>query len=519
MMRLSEDLKNVSGVIEAAIIIGSDLNKETLRRYGTLTDDGNNANDTDTIISLVCNDEASLNTAIVKAEELLSSKLKKKQGNEFTNLDSALKAFNSANLAMISVPGQYVKDLVAKLLDKNIHVFVFSDHVPLEDEIDLKRIALEKGLLLMGPEAGTSIINGTVLGFGNRTNRGNIGIIGASGTGIQHLSVLLDSCGTGISHAIGVGGRDMLAKNGGLMTLQAIKAFENDFQTRVVLLVSKAIDSVVRNKIINYIKKNTKKKYVLCLIGDKEDILSIDNVSFVKTIQSSVLQALKYLDVDIYEKAQDRFIDERSNAIEFVDTISNLIDDNQKYIRGFFVGGTLCYESIVIIEQLMGKPIYSNLKEHDFYIGGMDQSKEHTFIDFGTDEFTISKPHPIIDPSIRIARMLEDAKDPTVAVMIIDIILGYSTAKDTILLHSKAIKQALEIARKDNRTLSILVYMCGTDKDLADLELDNLKDSGAKVFTSNALMSTAAALIANKLDSKELERVYTHFLGEEKIRV
>jgi FdrA protein len=520
MMLLSEKLKKVPGIIDAAIVMGSKLNKEALLRCGALTIDGDNANETDTIISLVCNDESTLNTATVKAEEILALKYDKKEGKEFTDLDSALKSFNLANLAMISVPGQHVKDLATKLLDKSIHVFVFSDHVPLEDEIYLKRIASEKELLVMGPEAGTSIINGTVLGFGNHINHGNIGIIGASGTGIQQSSVILDICGTGISHAIGVGGRDMLRENGGLMTLQAIKALENEYQTRVVLLVSKAVDSDVRDMIINHIKNNSKKKYVLCLIGDSEEVAGSDQISFAKTIQTSVLQALKFLNLDIYRNAQNRFTKERYNSSTFVDSLSNSLTKNQKYIRGFFAGGTLCYESIVILEELIGKQIYSNLKsEHEVHINGREKSKEHTFIDFGSDEFTSSRPHPIIEPSIRIGRMLEDAKDPTVAAMIIDIITGYSAAKNTISLHSKAIKQAIEIARNDNRTLPILVYLCGTSRDFTGLELDILKNSGAKVFTSNALMSTIAGLIVNKLDSRKLEKIYAHFLGEEEIEV
>ena len=191
MMLLSDQLKKEPGVINAAIIMGTELNKNTLQRSGLLTIDGNEAGETDTIISLSCDDESSLNIAIAKAEQLLTSKTGKVR-SEFSNLDSALKSFNIANLAIVSIPGRYVKDIALELLNKGLHLFVFSDHVLLEDEIQLKKVASKNHLLLMGPEAGTSIINGTVLGFGNRVRMGNVGIIGASGTGIQESSTLLD---------------------------------------------------------------------------------------------------------------------------------------------------------------------------------------------------------------------------------------------------------------------------------------------------------------------------------------
>src|SRR5438093_6116302 len=195
MMLLSDQLKRESGVIDAAIIMGTKLNKDALLNNGLLTIDGNKAGETDTIISLTCDNESSLNTAIAKAEKLLTSK-PGKGTSEFSNIYSALRSFNVANLAIISIPGKYVRDIAVELLNKKLHIFLFSNNVPLEVEIELKKLASNNHLLLMGPEAGTSIINGTVLGFGNHVRRGNIGIIGASGTGIQESSTLLDMYGS-----------------------------------------------------------------------------------------------------------------------------------------------------------------------------------------------------------------------------------------------------------------------------------------------------------------------------------
>jgi FdrA protein len=522
MMLLSDQLKKEPGVINAAIIMGTELNKNTLQRSGLLTIDGNKARETDTIISLSCDDESLLNIAIARAEQLLTSKTGKVR-SEFSNLDSALKSFSIANLAIVSIPGRYVKDIALELLNKGLHLFVFSDHVLLEDEIQLKKVASKNHLLLMGPEAGTSIINGTVLGFGNRVRMGNVGIIGASGTGIQESSTLLDICGSGVSHAIGVGGRDMHQEIGGLMTLQAIKALENDPETEVVLLVSKPVDNAVRNMIVNTIEKDAKKKYALCLIGEKggDDLFDSGQIVFAKSIQSSVLKALKLSDPKAYKNTQERFSKELHDAISLTKELSNRLSGRQRYIRGFFAGGTMCYESTVIIQQMMGRrgeKIYSNLAPPDsnLHLNGSQKSIEHTFIDFGDLEFTAARPHPIIDPSLRVKRIIEEAKDPNIAVIIIDIITGYSVANNTVQLHANSIKDAISIARQEeNRTLPVFVYICGTDKDVPASEVDILKASGAQVFRSNALMSiTAGLLVKQTEDYEQLKKITTNYLGE-----
>jgi FdrA protein len=522
MMLLSDQLKKEPGVINASIIMGTELNKNTLQRSGLLTIDGNKAGETDTIISLSCDDESSLNIALAKAEQLLTSKTGKGR-SEFSNLDSALKSFNIANLAMVSIPGRYVNAIALELLNKGLHLFVFSDHVLLEDEIQLKKVALKNHLLLMGPEAGTSIINGTVLGFGNSVRMGNVGIIGASGTGIQESSTLLDMCGSGVSHAIGVGGRDMHQEIGGLMTLQAIKALENDPETEVVLLVSKPVDNAVRNMIVNTIEKDAKKKYVLCLIGEKggDDLFDSGQIVFAKSIQSSILKALKLSDPKAYKNTQERFSKELHDAISLTKELSNRLSGRQRYIRGFFAGGTMCYESTVIIQQMMGRrgeKIYSNLAPPDsnLHLNGSQKSIEHTFIDFGDLEFTAARPHPIIDPSLRVKRIIEEAKDPNIAVIIIDIITGYSVANNTVQWHANSIRDAISIARQEeNRMLPVFVYICGTDKDVPAAEIDILKASGAQVFRSNALMSFAAGLLVKQTeDYEQLRKITTNYLGE-----
>ena len=511
MMQFSQQLKDEQGVIDAAIVMSTDLNKNTLKNMNLLTEDGISATENDTLISINCQDKNSLSNAIQKAEQLLTSSSAKAK-NEFTSLASALNAFSDANIASLSIPGQFVKEMATELINKQLNLFVFSDHVPLEDEIYLKNLALKNNVLFMGPEAGTSILNGTVLGFGNKVRKGSVGIIGASGTGIQESSTMIDLFGEGISHGIGVGGRDLRSDIGGMMTMKTMEIFENDPNTKAVLLVSKPVDNDIRNKIINKINNFSKKNYVLCLIGDNENRVDTAKIKFSKSIQMSVLKILKSLDDNVYKKTKDVVKNQINDSIKLAESLSKDLNEGQKFVRGFFAGGTLCYESKIILEQMIGK-IYSNLSSDDEYsIKGNLSSKENTLIDFGDEEFTSARPHPIIDPLLRRNRILEDANDPNVGVIIIDIICGINAAKNTMAFHAETIKKAIEIAREQGRKLSVFTYICGTENDVSKNELKLLADSGAKLFTSNALMSFAAALVVKNLDDNSIKKIRAEFL-------
>ena len=511
MMQFSQQLKDEQGVIDAAIVMSTDLNKNTLKNMNLLTEDGISATENDTLISINCQDENSLSNAIQKAEQLLTSSSAKAK-NEFTSLASALNAFSDANIASLSIPGQFVKEMATELINKQLNLFVFSDHVPLEDEIYLKNLALENNVLFMGPEAGTSILNGTVFGFGNKVRKGSVGIIGASGTGIQESSTMIDLFGEGISHGIGVGGRDLQNDIGGMMTMKTMEIFENDPNTKAILLVSKPVDNDIRNKIINKINNFSKKNYVLCLIGDNENRVDTAKIKFSKSIQISVLKILKSLDDNVYKKTKDVVKNQINDSIKLAESLSKDLNEGQKFVRGFFAGGTLCYESKIILEQMIGK-IYSNLSSDDEYsIKGNLSSKENTLIDFGEEEFTSARPHPIIDPLLRRNRILEDADDPNVGVIIIDIICGINAAKNTMAFHAETIKKAIEIAREQGRKLSVFTYICGTENDVSKNELKLLADSGAKLFTSNALMSFAAALVVKNLDDNSIKKIRAEFL-------
>jgi FdrA protein len=512
MMFLSQELKKISGVEDAAMVMGTELNKDALLRCGMLTNDGATAKETDTIISLTCDSEESLHQVLAKAEDLLVQKPSNGK-SESSTIEGALAILSDANVACLSLPGQYVKEVAMKLIGKNMHIFAFSDHVSIEDEIALKQAAIERHLLFMGPEAGTSIISGTILGFGNMVRSGQVGIIGASGTGIQESSTLLHSFGSGITHAIGVGGRDL--KIGGLMTRQSIIALEEDPATKAVLLVSKPVDAGTRKALEAMIESKSKKPYVLCLIGDKEKQNDTSDTKFAKSIQVAVLKSLKIVDPKAHKKAASQLKKGLGESVKFAQGLLHTLPPRQKYIRGFFAGGTLCYEAKSILEEMLG-PTFSNLSsDPDHALNGYAASKRHTLIDFGNDEFTSSRPHPIIDPSQRISRILAEARDPAVRIIIMDLITGYGVAERTVEQHAKAIRQAINIAGKENRTLPIFVYVCGTDQDVSEAEIGELRKAGPQVFNSNSLMSFVAGLATAKLTPSARLRIVSDYLGDE----
>jgi FdrA protein len=518
MMQLSEELKKKEGVIDAAIVMGTELNKDTLLRCGLLTNDGTKAVESDTLISIICKDENSFAEVAKTAEALLvQNPSAAKDDNYFTSIKDALSSFTGANMAAISIPGKHVKSVAETLINKGLHVFLFSDHVPLGDEIMLKRLAMQNKVFFMGPEAGTSVIDGTVLGFGNHIRPGNVGIIGASGTGIQESTTLLYSCGSGITHAIGVGGRDMKKEVGGLMTLQAIDAFEQDSSTHSVLIVSKPVEMAIRKKIVDEIRNASKKNYVLCLIGDKDPLQDTEQIQFARSIQSAVLKILKASDKIKYKLEVQKIKSDVNSALSFARSLSSSLSHRQRYLRGLFAGGTLCYESISILEDIVGI-VHSNLtSESKHQLNGNEKSGQyHSLIDFGEEEFTAARAHPIIDPSIRLGRLLEVASDPSVAVVIMDIIAGYNVADRNIERHAEAIAKAIALAGRQNRTLSIFTYLCATDDDISKSELQMLRDSGAQVFASNSLMSISAGMMVKKdIPIIRLNRILQDYMGEE----
>ena len=518
LLHLSEEAKKIEGIKDAAVVMGTTTNKEILTRLGLLTNEGRAASDTDMILAVIADSEPNMEKGLHQLEEMLLRPPAAK-GRSFYSVDAAMQAMPGANLAIVSIPGEFAKPVVLKLLEKGVNVHLFSDHVSAQDELELKQYAKSKGLLVMGPGAGTSIISGKAVAFANVVKKGNIGIVAAAGTGLQEVSVLLNEAGLGVSAALGTGGGDVKTTVGGLMMLQSIDALERDAGTSTVVVVSKPPDNDVKKIILNHIASKTKKQYITCFLGPENYEISTDarpRVKGTKTLHAAFLEAAASSAPGMSQEITKRFSSSRNELTVLADGLTKTLNGKQKFIRGLYTGGTLAYETLIILGRLLG-PIYSNAPlNSQLKLANSYRSIDDSIIDLGEEEFTFGRAHPMIDPTIRRMRLIEEAKDPEVAVILMDVMLGYGSHPDPAGAMLGAIDEAKKIAEAERRTLPILAHVCGTEQDpqvLSNQEA-KLKRAGVYLFPTNAIMAIASAMVSRRgtLDQGAMEDIYSHFL-------
>ena len=292
-----------------------------------------------------------------------------------------------------------------KALNLGLNVMLFSDNVSEEDEIFLKSNAATKDLIMMGPDCGTAIVNGIPLGFANKISKGNIGIIAASGTGLQQVTCLIDRWGAGVSQAIGTGGRDLSNKVGGSTMLACIDALAADNNTEVIVLISKPPSMDVANKVLERAAK-TDKPVVVNFLGSTLEMPSDAGLTKAETLESAAHKAVQLVGIEVQTPARHLV------TTEELITLADKLSVSQKYVRGLYSGGTFSYEAMILLTKMLG-PIHSAaplVSEHK--LDDPWQSSEHTILDLGGDVFTRGRPHPMIDQRLRNERILQEAMDP-----------------------------------------------------------------------------------------------------------
>ena len=518
LLHLSEEAKKIDGVTDAAVVMGTTTNKEILQKLGLLTDEGRAASESDMILAVMAESQPLIEKGLAKIEEMVL-KPPAAKGRSYYSLDAALQAVPDANLAVVSIPGEHAREVVLKLLDKGISVHLFSDHVSPDHELELKQYAKDRGLLVMGPGAGTSVIGGKAVAFANVVKKGKVGVVGAAGTGLQEVTVLLSEAGLGVSEGLGTGGGDVKAKVGGIMMLQSIDALEQDPESGTVVVVSKPPDADVKKKILDHIANRTKKQYVTCFIGPESYAMPASmrgRVTATKTLHAAVMEAIRAAEPSRHAEISKPFSMSQNDLMALASRISKGLNDKQKYIRGLYTGGTFAYETLVILGRMIGgvfsnAPIDARLKLADSY-----QSVKDSIVDLGEEEFTVGRAHPMIDPTIRKMRIVEEAKDQEVAVIIMDFMLGYGSHSDPAGAMLGAITDARKIAEKGGRVLPILARVCGTEQDPQPLskQIGKLQSAGIEVFPTNALMAIASALVSRrgKIDRTIMDDVYNTYL-------
>ncbi len=480
LMLFSSNLQDIDGVRQAAAMMGTDHNKVLMQDSGLLKEEeAKNASANDLIIGIDAEDQDAVDAAIKKLEEQFANKSGGKDSGvkTYKTFDQAVKETPEANLSVVSIPGRFAKGEVMKSLRKGLHVMLYSDNVPLEDEIALKDYALENDLLMMGPDCGTAIINGVALGFANVVNRGNIGLSAASGTGLQEVSVIIDKLGGGISQALGTGGRDLKAEVDGRMMLFTLDALANDDETEVIGLISKPPAEAVMKKIVDK-AKTIDKPIVACFLGGNPEGFKGTSIIGTTTLEEAAYALVK--------TANRETIDEVSNSPLYQKTdtmLAEVPDTKAPYVRGLYTGGTLAYEALLLLdEKLQG--VYSNIAIDETYgLKDPETSKAHTVLDMGEDYFTDGKPHPMIDPRQRAERIVKESNDSETGVILLDCVLGYGSHEDPASSIAKAVKEA----KKQREDVAFIASVTGTDKDPQGLKTSQktLEDAGVIVLPTN----------------------------------
>jgi len=499
LMLFSSKLNSVNGIEQAAVMMGTNHNKELMINSGVLTkDQADKAGSNDLIIGIKADSQTVIDQAIKILNEQFENKTKSSnEGVEmkFKTVEAATNSVNDLNFAVISLPGRFAKAEAMKCLQNNMHVLLFSDNVSLQDEIELKDYAIKNELLMMGPDCGTAIVNGVALGFANVVRRGSIGLVAASGTGLQEVTVIIDKLGGGISQALGTGGRDLKSGVGGKMMLSALDALNADPATEVIGIISKPPAPEVMLKILEKVSK-FKKPVVACFLGGDNTVLSNSKVHPTENLEQTA-NALVAL-------SNKNEIPKNSKLKVNIESLINNINLNQikgKYVRGVYTGGTLAFESMLILSSKLAG-VYSNISTDKKYnLDNPQISKENTVVDMGEDFFTDGQPHPMIDPKQRSLRIINDAKDNETAVILFDCVLGYGSHDDPSESIIKSIKEV-----KKNRGDSIVFVgsVTGTDHDPQNRVNQEkiLVEAGAIILPTNAQAAEFVVTLVSKLGAK-----------------
>ncbi len=479
LMAIAAKVRLLPGVRQAGAFMGTPANQDILKQIGLSTEEGRQAGPNDLIITVEAASETDAEDALVRARELMLERRRAVEESTEVRprtLDSALRSLPDANLAAISVPGAYAKFEAMRALRRGLNVFLFSDNVAPADEIELKQEALKRGLLCMGPDCGTAYLNGTGLGFANRVPLGRIGCVAASGTGLQAMASHVAGLGEGISHAIGVGGRDLSADLNGAMTFFALEKLAADPKTEVIVLISKPPHPTVVPK-LQVLLENIEKPTVACCLGASAS--ESGKTVWTLTLDGAAEAAVAALRGQKWSPR--RFSDPTDVRRRFAAAKARQ-PSGAGIILGLYTGGTLAAEA--------DRVVYNQRN-------GLDQ-RVHRILDLGADEFTIGRPHPMIDPSIRTEFILEAGKKPEISVILLDLVLGKASHPDPAQPLVDAFKKAGSKAAAEGRHLAGVTAIVGTALDPQDINRQSkqLRESGIELFPTNAEAARFAALLA-----------------------
>jgi len=463
LMQLQRGLAGLPGVLDAGVVMATPVNLELLAASHLTADVKAGPDD---LLLVVRSESESLGRAALEQVDTLLTRRRKAEATEFRpkSLESAVRSLPAASWVLISVPGRFAAGVAREALRLGKNVFLYSDNVPAEDEIDLKRTAFKEGLLVMGPDCGTAIIGGVGLGFANRVRTGAIGLVAASGTGLQTVTSAIHGLGGGVSQAIGTGSHDLTVEVGALSTLQGLDVLGRDPITEVVVLISKPPEPAVAGTILAAAQA-CGKPVVLDLIGLAPGASHLNNLHFATSLEEAA-----------------------RIAVELVGTSSarpaTALPRARGCLRALFSGGTLAYESVLALQDIL-QPLYTNVPlRQSQRLEDPLRSRGHTLLDLGADTFTIGRLHPMIDNDLRLRRLRQELEDPETGVLLLDVVLGEGAHPDPASELAPAIAEAVEKTRRP-----VVVVVIGTDEDPQGMkgQIERLQSAGAHVYSRLSL--------------------------------
>ena len=504
LMQLGARLRERDGIAQASCLMATPANLVQLLDADLAVDAQASPSD---LLVVVRGDADACEEAIEAADAMLQAKGAAGDGAAaafslpLSSLALGVELDPGADLALISVPGDYAAAEAMKALALGLHVMLFSDNVSIAEERTIKTIARAKDLLVMGPDCGTAIVNGVPLGFANVVRRGDIGLVAASGTGLQEVTCRIHNLGGGISQALGTGGRDLKEEIGGITMLQGIAALASDPQTRVIVLISKPPAPAIARR-IEEAAGAAGKPVVMHFLGATPERLRPGLIAAASLRHAAdVAVAVARGEPTPISRAMPA-----EAAIAAIDRCAALMASTQKAVRALFTGGTFCYEAQLAF-LARGLPCSSNAPvkgavPFDGRFAG------HVFLDLGDDDYTRGRPHPMIDPMLRDAAVRTQGADPHTAAILFDVVLGFGSHGDPAAGLAQALTEAQREARTQGRTLALIGHVCGTDGDPQDkaAQVAQLEAAGAVIVGSNVEAAGLAAHLATRLAARAAAR-------------
>ena len=496
LMLLTKKVNEMSGIVKSQIMMGSLANKDILENSGLLSEEARTASPNDLIIVVDAEEESIKEEVLKTVDKFLADLSVKSDDSKFSDeastLAEALEKLPDANLALFSIPGEYGAIEIEKALKKGLNVFSFTDNIRVEDERRLKELAHEKGLLMMGPDCGTGIISSVPLAFTNVVTPGNIGIVGASGTGIQEVTTIIDRLGSGVIHAICTCGRDLSDKVGAITVKDAILALEKHEPTDVICVISKPAAKEVRDEVVSLLQ-SVSKPVVAIFLGEKPTHHE-GNVYLAHTLEETARIAVDLANGEVVKK---------NYQLPLVNEVSEILSED-KVVIGLYSGGTLASEAGMLISEALN--LGGLVKKEGFIL----QQNGYDVMDLGDDIYTQGRPHPMIDPEVRINKFKEYAEKENTGVILFDVVLGYGAHEDM----TGALLPIIQEIKSTHPGVHFIATVVGTNQDPQNYQkaVLRLKEVGVLVEDSNE-KAVRLALKLKGIDYREVDKEIIPYTG------